>query len=197
MEYSISQVNKKGESKDTSLRKELDFYPTPPAVTKELLKHINIIHGDSILECACGDGAISKELRKYSDENNLNLNITSSDIKDYGYPNTRIMDFLNYSVNDLFAFSWVITNPPFNLANKFIEKCYNCLPRFALLLPVRYVTGKQRMKWLKSTAFSKEIVIPYKMDSTGEGKPFMEVAWYVWDVTQDNRKKEIIIGDWK
>ena len=38
----------------------------------------------------------------------------------------------------------IITNPPYSLKDKFIEKCYNFRKPFCLLLPITSLEGKYR-----------------------------------------------------
>ena len=94
----------------------LDDFPTPPWATRALIKHIigiDKVAKDTCLEPACNRGFMSRTL-----EENFKT-VTSSDVFDYGYGEVR--DFLNgdYSKNQ---FDWVITNPPFKLAEGFINE---------------------------------------------------------------------------
>lgn len=156
------------------LRQKEDFYPTPRYVTEALLN--NYKFEGKIWEPACGDGRLSEVLLEhYAD-------VESSDLVDRGYGIGGV-DFLN-SVKTA---PNIITNPPFHLAYEFIvqglklsEKC------LALLLPIRYLTGKKRAKLYAKFPPAKVIVIPNKVDFLGFGSPAMEFAWFVWEkgVTQ-------------
>lgn len=93
-----------------------DDFPTPPWATRALIEHVigpeNIARA-ACLEPACGNGHMAKVLNEYF------ANMTCSDIHPYGYGEVR--DFLN----DTSAFDvvdWVITNPPFRLAEEFFLK---------------------------------------------------------------------------
>ena len=68
----------------TSKREENDFYATDPQTTKLFLYEFwkdNSFEGNEILECACGQGHISKTLEELLP----NFNITSTDLIDRGY----------------------------------------------------------------------------------------------------------------
>jgi hypothetical protein len=65
------------------------------------------------LEPACGRGHMSVTLAEYFRE------VTSGDVFDYGFG--RVTDFLN-AAHDGNSFDWVITNPPFKLAEDFIKR---------------------------------------------------------------------------
>src|ERR1700748_1964644 len=92
-----------------------DDFPTPPWATRALIEHII---GDkpallkmSCLEPACGAGHMAKVLKEYFRE------VKSADAFHYGYAPVR--DFLTYPY-ETNAVDWVITNPPFRLAEEFV-----------------------------------------------------------------------------
>lgn len=151
------------------LRQAEDFYPTPAYVTKALLK--NYQFSGKIWEPACGDGRMAEVIKQYYPY------VECSDLIDRGYGESGV-DFLNSTRRS----DNIITNPPFNLAYEFIvqglklsDKC------LALLLPIRYLTGKKRAKLYAEFPPAKVIVIPNKVDFLGFGSPAMEFAWFVWE----------------
>ena len=151
------------------LRQSEDFYPTPEYVTLALLENYHF--DGKIWEPACGDGRLSEVLLRYYPE------VESSDLIDRGYGKGGV-DFLKSRKKA----PNIITNPPFHLAYEFIvqglklsEKC------LALLLPIRYLTGKKRAKLYAEFPPAKVIVIPNKVDFLGFGSPAMEFAWFVWE----------------
>ncbi len=103
-------------SQRTEPVESLDDFPTPPWATRALLEHvipdaIEVAH--TCLEPACNRGFMAETLKSYFNS------VTSSDIAEYGYGETR--DFLNqsYQAN---SFDWVITNPPFKFAEDFVHE---------------------------------------------------------------------------
>ena len=155
--------------KVADLRQEDDFYPTPAYVTQALLDNYRFT--GEIWEPACGDGRMSKILEQYYSK------VESSDLINRGY-GTAGVDFLASSreVDN------IITNPPFNLAFEFIVQGLRLSRRcLALLLPIRYLTGKRRAKLYHEFPPAKVIVIPNKVDFLGFGSPAMEFAWFVWE----------------
>ena len=99
------------ESKDS-----LDDFPTPPWATRALLEHVigkKNVADKSCLEPACNRGFMALPLAEYFSS------VTSSDVFDYGFGET--VDFLgqHYLEN---SFDWVITNPPFKLAESFVQE---------------------------------------------------------------------------
>lgn len=92
-----------------------DDFPTPPWATRALVNHVigpAQVKGMSCLEPACGRGYMSKPLAEYFHK------VDSSDFIDYGFG--AVSNFLNPS-NNFGSYDWVITNPPFRLAQEFIQ----------------------------------------------------------------------------
>jgi hypothetical protein len=94
-----------------------DDFPTPPWATRGLIEHIlegkDGLSALSCLEPACGAGHMAKVLKEYFRE------VQCSDAYDYGYADVR--DFLIYPY-ETNAVDWVITNPPFRLAEEFVVR---------------------------------------------------------------------------
>jgi hypothetical protein len=91
-----------------------DDFPTPPWATRALLEHVinvNLLTEQTCLEPACGAGHMVRVLREYFRE------VHYSDAYEYGYG--AIRDFLADPFEDD-SYDWVITNPPFRLAEEFI-----------------------------------------------------------------------------
>jgi len=99
----------------TEARDSADDFPTPPWATRALIEHV--LEGKSqianlrCLEPACGAGHMAKVLKTYFGE------VICSDAYDYGYG--AICDFLA-TPYEQGEFDWVITNPPFRLAEEFV-----------------------------------------------------------------------------
>lgn len=163
-------------SKTNRLRNKDDFYPTPEWVTKILLSH-QVFEGE-IWEPSAGTGAISEVLKS------AGYKVYSTDLVDRGYCQGGI-DFLmeiTHTPN-------IVTNPPFNLSYEFMEKAVELADRcVALLLPIRYLSGKKRCEFYYNHPPSKIIVIPSKVDFLGNGNPMMEFAWFIWERGQNETK---------
>ena len=99
-------------SQRASPKDSLDDFPTPPWATRALTEHV-IVPDGTCLEPACGRGHMSAALAEYFDH------VMSTDIFDYGFGS--VANFLNSSYK-ADSFDWVITNPPFNLAEEFISR---------------------------------------------------------------------------
>lgn len=91
-----------------------DDFPTPPWATRALVEHVlggTKMKPLSCLEPACGAGHMAKVLKEYFHR------VEHSDAYDYGYGRQR--DFLAKPYAPK-SYDWVITNPPFRLAEEFL-----------------------------------------------------------------------------
>lgn len=109
----------------------LDDFPTPPWATRALIEHVigrDQVLGRACLEPACGRGHMSSTLAEYFGS------VTARDVAAYGHGDVR--DFLQPTSAE--SFDWVITNPPFRLAEEFFSQAYP-LAREGVALLVRTV----------------------------------------------------------
>ena len=112
-----------------------DNFPTPPWATRafinsQLSSSYNLSKS-TCLEPACGQGNMSETLKEYF------KTVQSFDIIDYGYSDMTKTDFLKSSLEDN-SFDWVITNPPFKIAEDFIMEA-NRVARVGVAMLVRTV----------------------------------------------------------
>lgn len=93
----------------------LDDFPTPPWATRALIEHVldgaASLRTRSCLEPACGAGHMSKVLAEYFGT------VSSADVHPYGFG--AVQDFLSAGTPPG-SYDWVITNPPFRLAEEFV-----------------------------------------------------------------------------
>lgn len=164
-------------------RSKSDFYPTPKYVTELLLTKEQF--SGNIWECACGKGDISNVLI------NAGYKVKSTDINDYGFGETGI-DFLN--TEGLFADSFeiqdnVVTNPPFNLAVKFIKqaKMYSRY-KVAMFLKTSFLEGVERYDLFQDKQFPLKCMYQFsrrvgfgKNEGTYKNDGMIAFAWFVWE----------------
>jgi len=133
-------------------------------------------------ECYTPDSAVApilkyldKSLTYYEATSGISSSIVSF-MRSNGFNviSSNGLDFLN---DELPEFDAVITNPPYSIKDKFIDKCYSLGKPFALLLPVSSIQGKKR-----GSMFSKNglelLVLNNRVDFTGKGAPHFGVAWF-------------------
>jgi hypothetical protein len=160
-----------------------DDFPTPPWATRALLEHIipdkGALKNFTCLEPACGAGHMAKVLSGYFSKTD------SSDAYDYGYGTVR--DFVEepYSTGD---YDWVITNPPFRLAEQFVLQALS-IARVGVAILARTVflesVGRYRAIFLDAppTVFAQFVervpMVKGRLDrkaTTATG-----YAWFVWE----------------
>jgi hypothetical protein len=152
------------------VRRELDFYPTPPVATHALLPLISP-WSLPIWNPCCGDGAISKVLES------AGYAVQSSDLVDRGFG--RVQDF--FEVQSPWQWS-IITNPPFYCAHDFIAHAYEIgVQRMALLLKSNFFSTRKSLDvW---NTWRPRIIAPltWRLDFTGAGAPHTDCQWTVWE----------------
>jgi hypothetical protein len=92
-----------------------DDFPTPPWATRALAERVlggrRALLRKTCLEPACGTGYMVRPLSEYFQK------VGQSDAHDYGQELVR--DFLTHPF-EVQSWDWVITNPPFRLAEEFV-----------------------------------------------------------------------------
>jgi hypothetical protein len=121
-----------------------DDFPTPPWATRALLEHIINDRGSfksqSCFEPACGAGHMAKVLSEYFGE------VRASDAHSYGYGSVADFTTQPYEAGSV---DWVITNPPFRLAEEFVKR--------SLVIARRGVAILARTVFIESVGRYREI----------------------------------------
>lgn len=160
-------------------RKPADFYPTPPDVTYSLRPHLLDIlpEGSLVLEPACGDGAMAKALEE------CGYDVYGCDLReDSGYGDGGI-NYLETDFSDL-GYDAVITNPPFNIADKFIEHSMKQAPVVAMLLKSQYWHAAKRRALFEKHPPARILPLTWRpsfLEKERGSSPLMDVMWVVWD----------------
>lgn len=170
------------------LRQEADNYSTPAWVTRALLPHIPK-RIKTIWEPAAGEGAMANVLRDHD------FVVLATDIRSGNNMPTldRSVDFLGESLPPRDMWRGLVSNPPFNLAQEFIERALD-LTRgdcgfVAMLLRADYDHAKgRRHLFADCPAFAKRLVLTRRIvwfvdPLTGKPKaaPSVNHSWFLWD----------------
>jgi hypothetical protein len=169
-----SQKGKNFSANNLGQRKKSDFYETPYSITKHLLDREDFHFNLKVCEPACGNNAIVKMLETKWEKNN----ITSYDIE---------KNFLN----DEQQYDYIITNPPFSIAQDFIKHAKKLAKiKFAFLLPLSYLHGKKRYDEVytdktygleKVYVFTRYPMLGDALRDDGKYRTGMMVyAWYIF-----------------
>lgn len=156
----------------TAGRKAGDFYQTPPEATIALLDFLKIPKGVTIWECACGSGEMSKTIEAGG------YHVISSDIEDRGF-GIHGIDFITHQQER--PFDWIITNPPFVLAEQFIKRAWEYGKPFAFLLKCQFWNAARRAHLFEECKPSYILPLTWRLDFAGGGNPLMDTGWTVWE----------------
>ncbi len=169
-------------SQRTEPKRSRDPFPTHPWATRALIEHVlgskAALATMSCWEPACGQGYMSKVLWEYFRE------VRSSDIYPDGYG--EVSDFLSHQPQ-LRTVDWVITNPPFRLAEEFILKALQIARvGVAMLVRTQFVETIGRYERLFSSqppTFIAPFVqrVPLLRERLDEkASSATSYAWFVW-----------------
>jgi hypothetical protein len=157
-----------------------DRYPTPRCATEALMRVEHLPH--RIWECACGDGTgILDPLRAAGHE------VIGSDLVDHARPDCFWRrDFLLEPLPK--GVEAIVTNPPFKLAEQFVEHALDLCPSVVMLLRLAFLESERRTGILEGRGlarvhvFRKRLPMMHRDGWDGprasSGIPF---AWFVWD----------------
>lgn len=160
-----------------SARKVSDLYPTPPEVTIALLRFLNLPSGTTVWDPAFGEGDMVQAIRK--------CGLTA-----YGTDILGGQDFLQLDCGifpDERRIDWIITNPPFSLAEEFIRHAAELQKPFAMLLKSQYWHAASRAKLFREIPPSYVLPLTWRPDfhfkdrkAGSSASPLMDVMWCVW-----------------
>jgi len=174
-------------------KQSADDFPTPPWATRALLEYVICdarIPEMTCLEPACGRGYMSQPLSERF------CRVDSADFIDYGYGEVR--DFLTYPYLAE-SHDWVITNPPFKLAQEFIQRAL-FVAKYGVAILARTVflesVGRydQLFKDNRPTYFAQfaERVPMVKGRVDRKASTATGYAWFVWIKEDKSKKSELI-----
>ena len=130
-------------------RPKHDYYATDPKAVRFLM-NLEKFEGE-LWECACGEGHLSKEMKK------MGYKVKSTDLIDRGYGG--VQDFLKVKGSVPYN---IITNPPYRESQAFIEKALEILQtgkKLALFLPIRYLEGRSRKEIFEIIPLNRSISV--------------------------------------
>ena len=176
----------------------LDDFPTQPWATRALLEKVirqsfGSVSDQTVWEPACNRGHMAKPLKEYF------RRVYTSDIHDYSAEwdgQERVVDFLfPFSQSQCMesnGVDWIITNPPFRLAEQFVERASQVAKvGFAMIVRTSFLEGIGRYTNLFSknppfiiAQFSERVPM-VKGRLTATGSTATAYCWLVWIEGQD------------
>jgi len=113
----------------------LEAFETPQWAIDEILK-VELLT-QCVVDPCCGRGAMSEGAIV------VGYDVWPWDVHDWGYPKTKVREFLGYSENSTFGCdTTVFMNPPFSLAEQFVVR--------AIEMGARKILCFQRFSWWES-----------------------------------------------
>jgi hypothetical protein len=164
-----------------------DDFPTPPWATRALIEHVigkGSVRRQTCLEPAAGRGYMARPLAEYF------ASVDAADAYAYGY--APIRDFLLHPY-EAGSHDWVITNPPFRLAEEFVARALTVARRgVAILARTVFLESVGRYEGIfkanpptKFAQFTERVpMVKGRLDakaSTATG-----YAWFVWEKPPSN-----------
>lgn len=188
----------------------LDDFPTPPWATRALMKHVifpsmvvygpdSLIAKSTVWEPTCNRGYMAKPLKEFFGI------VHASDVHDYGYESgdwcqDRVIDFLwpgsESPVVAKNGVDWIITNPPFRLAEQFIERAWQVkgVEGVAILVRTAFLEGVGRYRKLfhvsppSIVAQFAERVPMIRGRLSAEASTATAYCWLVWMMGEEGTK---------
>ena len=160
----------------------LDDFPTPPWATRALCERLDGMGAPrgwgTCREPAANRGHMVKPLREHFAE------VEASDVHDYG-AGFAVQDYLFGPPPPIV--DWTITNPPFKLAEQFIERALvSSESGVAMIVRAAFLEGQGRFERLFSVnppslilQFTERVVM-HKGRLAPEGSTATAYAWLVW-----------------
>lgn len=164
----------------TAIFRTLDYFPTPPWGTRagaELLMGLDP-DAKTVLEPACGAGHMAGVLGEY-------FEVVASDVYPHGYGAVR--DWLDADAwADVPECDWLVTNPPFTLAQDFLTVGLQRARRgVALLLRLAFIEGIERYPLMADGRLTLLAPFSERLPMTlggwdPEASSATAYAWFFW-----------------
>jgi hypothetical protein len=173
------------------VRNARDAYFTEPWVTRALLAEVSfrlqlpgtaVTQPDTVVEVwepAVGDGRMAAELER------AGYRVFASDIHDYGWPDTQIIDFVHDRRRPQ-RMPAVVTNPPFDLAREFVRQALIVTEPWrgkVAILQRHEFDAPAINRPLFAWPYAAKLILPRrpKWSDDDKASPRFPYAWYLWD----------------
>ena len=168
-------------------REPMDNYPTPDIATLSLMTLEDF--SGIVWEPACGSGAIAKHFP----------GCVATDLRNDNIYGETDIDFLS----EYRKVNHIITNPPYRLAQQFVEHALECVDgKVAMLCKLAFLEGKARYSLFQKNPIKTVYVFSKRLPLTKEGdtrkqSSMIPFAWFVWEkgYTGKTTVEWILTGD--
>lgn len=174
-----------------------DFYATPLETIYSLLDNYDGIKpGDTILEPSAGNGNIIQALRDRGYKNTIGaIELRAEEANNLATlaDDVIITNFLNINPSACDKWDVIIGNPPYSLAQEFIDKSLEVLApggRLIFLLRTNFLESQKRAKWWRDKLPSGLYVLSKRPSFTGKGTDATSYSWFIWTKEQTDRQTD-------
>jgi tRNA1(Val) A37 N6-methylase TrmN6 len=174
-----------------AVRRESDFYATPlESIYSFLDNYCDIKPTDHILEPSAGNGAVLNALRTRGFHNKITAVELREEEKDLYFFADEVIycDFLTMETDR--RYDVIIGNPPYSLAQEFIDKSLSLLSpggRLIFLLRTNFLESEKRFKWWQDKIPSGLYTLHKRPSFTGKGTDATSYSWFVWKRQTDGQ----------
>ena len=175
-------------------RSPYDFYPTPSSAIKPLLEKMNF-HGVHIYEPCAGDGAIVKEIKNMFPDAHVSANeLDTNHEANLSLSGADRITWTNFLTTKDNGADIIITNPPFSLAQEFLEYTFEnySAPTVIMLLRLNFLASQKRHDFWKKYPPTHLYVLSKRPSFTGSGTDSQDYAWFVWERKNKDTRIEVI-----
>lgn len=164
---------------ETNVRDRDDFFSTPADCTLAFYKHEGFNIPKKVWEPCSGIGAISKILLQAGHE------VIETDLVDRG--RVEVINRVDFLMERPALAKAIVTNPPFKLAEEFIEHAYDIgVEYMALLLKADFLHSAGRYQIFHNLWRPARILgLSWRPDFMEQGSPPMNCSWFIWDGRQN------------
>lgn len=159
-----------------------DYYATDPKAMELLLREEQF--SDTVWECACGEGHLSKVLSEHGYE------VISTDLIYRGFGSSEPIDFLSETATRFGGGCDIITNPPYKHALEFVEQAIDVVRpggKVAMFLKLQFLEGKSRKQFFLHNppkvvyVSSSRLVCALNGEFDKTVSSAVAYAWFVWE----------------
>lgn len=150
-----------------------DFYRTPDWLVEAIVPHLP--YATNVLDPACGDGAILRALQPYYYTIGIDI---APELLQRCECDEKHLDsaFATPGIDDV---DLVVMNPPYKLAQEFVEYHVARYRTVAALLRLGFMAGQARAEFLRTHPFDL-YVSPRRPSFTGQGTDASDYGWFIW-----------------
>ena len=169
-------------------REDEDTYCTPGWCAARLLERYSIPAGSTVLDPCAASGELLAEIKRLRPD----LKLYAFELREDERPKLEALvasgvlegfilaDFLELAkASEGIQFDYVISNPPYSLAQEFVEACAKVASVTLFLLRINFLGGSKRYPFTNATRPGL-FTLPNRPCFTGWGSDATEYAWFVY-----------------